>query len=257
MYVGRTTAATDPRTPAPLYSLHALQYSIARGTPIFTLDGIFLGLVDRGETTASVLTGEFLRTLAESAVRTSPPMPASVGLHVQDASVSVLRATGAARGVVVSYVEPGGPADGVVQVGDVIHAVDGTAVATAAEFQNITGNRRSGERVSLDFVRRAAATQAVVVARGHEDSPGDREDELGLIGRAVADAGIEVISLQLHRAAERAGLRRGDLIVTVNGQPARDMSALANAYKALSPQASVLISVQRGDQHVVLALEKP
>jgi S1-C subfamily serine protease len=257
VYIGRTTVATEPRTSTPLYSLHALQYPISRGTPIFTLDGVFLGLVAESGTTTSVITGEFLRTMAESATRTPRPMPAALGLHVQDASATVLRAAGADRGVVVTHLEPRGAADGLVQPGDIIRAVDGVATTALAEFQDIESTRRPGERVTFDLVRRGKPEQVVVVARSRDQSQESAAGDLGLIGRTVPDAGIEVVTVPLHGAAARAGLRRGDLIVTVNGQPARDLLTLTNAYQALSPKTSALISVQRDDQHLVLALEKP
>jgi hypothetical protein len=257
VYIGRTTVATEPRTSTPLYALHALQYPVSRGTPIFTLDGVFLGLVAESGTTTSVITGEFLRTMAESASRASRPMPAVLGLQVQDASATVLRAAGADRGVVVTHVEAGGAADGLVQPGDIIHAVDGVATTVPAEFRHVELTSRPGERVTLDLVRRGKPEQVVMVAGSGDRSPDDTAGDLGLVGQTIPDAGIEVVTVPLHGAAARAGLRRGDLIVTVNGQPVRDLSTLTKAYQALAPKTSALISVQRDDQHLVLALEKP
>lgn len=256
VYVGRTGLFEDPRTSTPFLTLEAVQHALPRGAAIFSLEGIFLGLVTDTGATTLLISGDFLRTAAETAERTSAPQLADLGVDVQDANSALLRAAGAEFGVVVNHIRAQGVTNGGLQPGDVILSVDGNEVRTAAEYHQIEQSRRPGQPVTLVVVRRGERREITHRAGSRGADQQEAPGELGLVGMAVPGAGIDVVSVRPGSAAARSGVRRGDLIVTVNGQPAGSVAALSRSFRSIPAGGALLISIQRGQQHRVLALEK-
>jgi S1-C subfamily serine protease len=79
----------------------------------------------------------------------------------------------------------------------------------------------------------------------------------GAIFQNVQGTGVEVISVLARGPAGAAGLQRGDLVIALNGEPAPDPATLSRAYRSLKPGQALLLTIQRGSQYRVLALEKP
>jgi PDZ domain-containing protein len=71
--------------------------------------------------------------------------------------------------VVVSSVEPGAPADGKLEVGDVMVAVDGEVVHTATDVGRIVRSKPVGTAVPMT-VRRSGVTTQVTVVTGPKPS---------------------------------------------------------------------------------------
>src|SRR5205085_6684655 len=57
--------------------------------------------------------------------------------------------------------------------------------------------------------------------------------------------GVIVGSVQPGSAAERAGLKQGDVIVALNGQPVNDSNSLRNRVASTAPGADVTLTVVR------------
>jgi serine protease Do len=258
VYVGRMELMADPRTGAQQLLLSALQHALTRGAAIFTLDGEFLGLVRSGGATATVVTAEFLRAAAEGAQPATNQPRGLLGLEVEPLTPALVRPTGAERGVVVSFVDPGGPSIEAVQSGDVIQAIDGTPVASIAAFRQQETSRTPGASVALQGVRRGSPLWVTVTAADSAAAGGTagQPDDPGFVGRQVPGAGLEVVTVSARSAAGLAGLEPGDLIVAVDGQAGPDSAEIARRYRAAGAGTSLLVTVQRGQRHRVLALEK-
>jgi regulator of sigma E protease len=112
----------------------------------------------------------------------------------------------------VGVIEPDSPAaQGGIQTGDLIRAVDRRAVETWEELLIEIMGRRPGRDVGLT-VQRAGKTLDVVVrpvAKGRY--------EAGNIG-VLPDVGPRVASLFPGDPAEHAGVRPGDMVIAVNGE---------------------------------------
>ena len=260
LYVGRMGSSQDPRTGTPLVTLSALQYPLTRGAAVFSLDGAFIGLVAEPGPTASIVTAEFLRGAAEAADRAVPPT-AYLGVGVQPLSGALARATGADRGVMVNHLDPAGPAAAVLQRGDVIQAIDGVPVANPDAFRRVEQTRVPGATAVVSVLRSGKPTDVTVVAAGprtpsgEDPGPASPADH-GIVGRTVRDAGIEIVSVRPGSAAALAGLRRGDLIVLLNGGERPDTSTLNRTFRGLQPGQAVLLGIERELRREMVALEK-
>lgn len=234
--------------------LSGLQQSVSRGSAIFTLDGAFLGLVSQAGDAAVVVSGDTLRAAMDAARPNDRRARASLGVDVDALTAALTRATGADEGVVVVRVHPAGPAAGILQSGDVIESVAGTAVNSVEAFRRAERSLTPGSEVPLAGRRRRSPMNVDVQAV--DGVAPATSDGTGLVGRMVPGAGIEVVSVAGGGAADAAGVARGDLIVAIDGEPARDLATLARRFRSAGAGEAVLVTVQRHQRHHVLALEK-
>lgn len=254
VYVARVETRSDANG-RPTLLFAGLHQPLARGSAVFSLDGAFLGLVvTPGESTV-IVPAETLPAAILNAQPATPAQPATLGIEVDALTPALARATGADHGVVVVRVRPGGPAAEALQSGDVIQAVDGTRVTSVAGFHQVERSRAPGATVSLTGARRRGPLEFTLRA-APADAPRGTPAGLGLAGRDVPGVGIEVVSVDEEGLAGTAGLSRGDLIVAIDGEPARSMTVLTRRFRDAAQGAGILLTVQRDHRHRVLALEK-
>jgi hypothetical protein len=252
VYIGRTELLSHPEWPEPVLSVGAVQQVVPAGAAIFSLDGGFMGLVSGSGPQVTVVPADTLRTLV-----VSPPasLPASgaVPFEVQRLSPSLARATGASSGVVVSYVWPAAPSPPVAP-GDVIQSVDGTAVTNVADFAQAVESRPPGTLMKLSILRRGE-TVSISVPAVDPASRAQATDDVGLTLRTVPRAGVEVVAVRPGSAAARAGLRRGDLVISLDGSDAPTAAELTRALRTLDEKKPVLLTVDRGGDPTIIAVE--
>lgn len=182
------------------------------GRPTFPTDGRLdlttVGVQSR-LTLAGALTGWFARDLAVVPREVVYP-PGKSDKQVEAQNTEAMRAsqsdaaTAAARqlGIRVSEVSvgeinAGAPASGLLQVGDVLTAVDGTPLRDAAELRAVVSGKKVGDTVRVTFVRAGVeATVDVVTA-----SSGDAGAPRPVIGVTPAEKALDLpfdvtISLQ-------------------------------------------------------------
>jgi S1-C subfamily serine protease len=254
VYVGRVDSFQDPHSGAPLLSLAGLQRELRPGAAIFTLEGQLVGLVRASGGTITVVPGETLRSIASSA-QPQAPVRGDLGVEVDALTAALARGTGAQHGVIVAYVRPEGSAAAALRVGDVVHSVDGTAITRPEQFRDIASRKAPGATVVIDAIRERKPLQASIVAG--DGVAAKAVDELGLVGRSVPGLGIEVVAVREGSAAARAGLRRGDLVVAVDGRSDTNAAQLARRFRSADPSSVIVLAVQRGELHRILPLEKP
>ncbi len=124
--------------------------------------------------------------------------------------------TGKMAGV-IGHIAPGSAADKAgVRVGDRIAAIEGV-------------QDPSWDQVLMKEVAGAGRDISVIVERGGQRIPlvvrPELDERLGGVAGWTEQYEIQVESVQKGMAAERAGLRPGDLLVSVNGTPVRSVQS--------------------------------
>ena len=66
--------------------------------------------------------------------------------------------------------------------------------------------------------------------------------------------GVVVVAVNVGGAAEKAGIRAGDLITSVEGHPVTSLAALADAMAALKPGATVPVAIERSGAKTTLTV---
>jgi len=86
----------------------------------------------------------------------------------------------------------------------------------------------------------------------------ERKAQLG-VRIKNADSGVEIIEVIPNSAAEKHGLRVGDIIKSIDGQTTGDVEELVNIVAGSQPDSKVKIRYERGGQEVVakVKLQKP
>jgi S1-C subfamily serine protease len=231
----------------------AVQQTVSPGSAVFSLDGTFIGLATESAGRVMIVQAQTLRGIAAGA----PPAPAvrtDLPLDVQPLSPSLSRASGADRGVMISYVRD---LKSELAAGDVIQSIDGIDVTTVGGYQLVAQSRRPGAAVTLALVRRGqpltVTVKAIEADAGTAATP---QREPGAVLRSVPGTGTEVVTVEPQSTAARAGLHRGDLIVRADTVSAPDSATLTRMFEAAKPGTFLLLTIRREGQHQVVALEK-
>ncbi len=186
--------------------------------------------------------------------RTSVPA-GDVGIHAQALTPDVAAATGASAGVVVTWVNPAGPAVGTVAVGDVIESMSGQPVPTPEHWRVRLARLEAGERLALG-VRRGGQLREIELLAPAAAPPLPPRAALGLQLRGVSSAGAEVVSVEPDSAADRAGLAAGDVITSIGDLSSPTPAQVRAAFAAAPAGQPVLVGVTRGLTHLVTTLSR-
>jgi len=116
----------------------------------------------------------------EIALAESPAnQPARLGLHVEAITPEMaerLGLKGGAKGVVVTSVDPGSPADGAeIRAGDVIREVDRKPITSPKAFEKAVGERRDAKPLLL-LVQRGDSTLFITIAPGESPESDESKD---------------------------------------------------------------------------------
>ena len=174
-------------------------------------------------------------------------------------------------GVIVSDVDPGGPAAGAgLKVQDIIVGMDGRAVESLALFSYGLYIHNPGDRAKLNILRGSdrLLLDVPVVERPHDlDQLLASAEPAKNVVRKLGILGIEIdskIAAMLPSMRQRSGvivaaraaglggtensLATGDVIHALNGAPITSLEGLRSALDTLKTGASVALQVERGDR---------
>jgi S1-C subfamily serine protease len=146
------------------------------------------------------------------------------------------------KGVVITDVMDGGPAARAgLRPGDVVVSFEGDPVGESYRLRWLTANAGPGRTVRMGVWReRKLRTVAVALAEKPGETAVERpvrvaagrkdQEPFGLsIEEQPGRTGLRVSSVDLRSTAYRAGLREGDVVVDVDGQPVHDRAAFRRA----------------------------
>lgn len=194
-----------------------------------------------------------------------------IGVVIDRVSREVAESIGLGKpvGALVRSVESGGPADkGGVEAGDIITKVDARAVDASVELPRIIGSIKPGSNASLQVFRRGSYRDLPVVVAEFEPervaTRGAPEREsakpapvVGTLGLAVSDLtdaqkrelklknGVKVETAE--GAAARAGIREGDVVVTVDNVEVTGAKQFDAQVARLGKAKALTLLVRRGD----------
>jgi len=183
-----------------------------------------------------------------------------LGVVVQDLTPDLAKAFELDRttGVVVARVEVGSPAHKAgLKAGDVVISVNGRSVQNSSQMRNVIGLLRVGAEVNLQMVRdgRTRFINAVI-AEPKTESIRSKELSKRLAGAELGEIqegsllygrvkGVVVLNVETGSAAHRAGLRKGDVIISVNKHRVQRLQDVKQALSA--SQHGILLNIQRGN----------
>jgi len=172
---------------------------------------------------------------------------------------------GKATGALVRNVESGGPADKAgIEAGDIITKVDNKVIDRQTDLPRLIGGTKPGSRVSLQVFRRGQYRDvAVTVGEVEADRPrrtaqaDPQTPKTTSIGLAVADlTEVQKRELKVRNgvrveaadgAAARAGIREGDILLSMDNVEITDAKQFATLVAKAEKARAVSVLVRRGD----------
>lgn len=184
-----------------------------------------------------------------------------LGIWVQDLTPDVAEAMHAKgqSGAVVSRVEASSPAAHAgIRPGDLIVSIDGTTLVDGADLRNRVGLQPVGATVRLGIVRdgqeKSLDVRVGPRARASQQSGASLDDRLSGVELGASEATHQVLVTDLDHdvAAYAAGLRRGDVITAVNGEPVTSVDDVRRA--VADSDGALLLNVDRGGAELFIVL---
>ncbi len=200
-----------------------------------------------------------LRVVAEL-IEHGEVTPVTLGLDFQDldpALREVMDLPNGVRGVLVNRVDPGGPAAKAgLRRGDVIATLDGTKVEGAREFFSMLETVTVDQSLVIEAFRNDEKMAFTVKAEAiPDDLIGELANRfLGVRLEWKDDRGYAVDSVRRRGPAELVGIRRGDILMVLNGVRLEDEEALKRALMNLRGRPRALAVVQRGSGRYNVAI---
>ncbi len=254
------------------------------GGPLINLRGEVIGINSQIATLSGGYNGISFAVPIDEVMRVSDQLKKSgkytrgrLGVLIGEVSKEVAESLGLgrARGVEVSSVEPGGPADkGGIKPGDIILSFNGVPIERSSDLPRLVGGTAVGSQATVTLWRKGAQQDVkVTVVELPDDSPKGRkpapkppkpEQAANALGLHVSnlsdaqrkelriDAGVLVDATE--GMAARAGLRPGDVILQIDRTEVRDAKAFDAQTARLDPKKSVVLLVLRENaaQYVVV-----
>jgi S1-C subfamily serine protease len=264
-------AAALSESNAPLWSTALWQLpqgtDVKPGSFVFTGDGEWVGLTVAHDAGTAVVPADALVSFSRRLLERSNGPRGTLGIEVQPLMPALRTLTGARSGVVVTYVAPPASIDG-VKIADVLESADGRPLPTIEHWQRFLADLEVDVPVVIHLRRAHAETDVTLVPKAQTAAlemaslpspvkpkpPAHAVRPLGLELRTIARAGAEVVTVQPASLGAIAGLRVGDVITMVGALPRPTAAQVQRAARAAESQP-LLLAVQRGDSHRLVALE--
>ena len=192
-----------------------------------------------------------------------------IGVAIDQVTKEVAESIGLGRptGAMVRSVEAGGPADKAgVEAGDIITKVDGKLVDKSADLPRSIGAVKPGSKATLQIFRRGAYRELGVTVAEFDGDKAPRTSErepakpqgsvssLGLVVTDLTDAQRKELKLKggvrveaVEGAAARAGVREGDVLLSVDNVEVVSAKQFETVIAKLEKSKPATVLVRRGD----------
>jgi S1-C subfamily serine protease len=217
------------------------------------VDGALAGLVVDREAQLALVPADTVVAIAERLAREGQTQAGWLGIEVQPLTPLTAAATGAAVGVIVSWIDPQGPAARDLRVADVVERVDGQPMTTVEHWLARTARVTFGESLPIT-VRRGGVVHDLHLTATARTGGNDRP--LGLAFRTIPRIGVEVMRVDAGSAAYHADLRIGDVLTLVGDVEHPTTSQASRAFATASKERPLIIGVARAGRHHVVAIER-
>jgi hypothetical protein len=253
VFIGSLDSIVSPLWDGPIWAVPA-HTDLHKGTFVFTAEGEFAGLAIDRDGRVAIVPADVVIATANRVVQQGNRPPGWIGIEVQPLTSRVAATIGAGSGVVVTWVDPQGPAADALTPLDVIEQIDGKPAVSIEFWNRRLAVLAQGDAISL-MVRSGDERRDVRLTAVRRPDPSARPT-LGLGMRTLAGVGVEVIRVDPGSAAWRASLQPGDVITTAGDVDAPTAAQLTRLFTAAADTASLPIVVARGTRHSVVLLDK-
>ena len=246
------------------------------GGPLINMRGEVVGINSQILSPSGTSAGISLAIPIDEAIRVSDQLRTSghvtrgrIGVQIGAVSKQVAETLGLGKpvGALVEGVQAGLPAEKAgIEAGDIITKVQGKAVDRYSDLPRLVGMVKPGEKVKLEVFHDGKLKEitADVIDFGPETPPTLAGPDPDAIASTKATLGLKVTDLsdadkaRLHvkngvrvdsaeGAAARAGVREGDVILSIGNVPVSSVKQFTATVAKLDKSKSIAVLVRRGD----------
>jgi serine protease Do len=249
------------------------------GGPLINMRGEVVGINSQIYSRSGGFMGISFAIPIDEAMRVSEQLRANgrvtrgrIGVQIDQVSKDVAESIGLGKpqGALVRGVESGSPADKAgVEAGDIITRFDGRAIEKASDLPRLVGNTKPGTRSALTVFRRGQTRDlSITIAELEPEQvarrPAARGSAPPKAGEAAQALGLTVAELTETQKKElkvrhgvrveaasdagaRAGLREGDVILSIGNVEIRNVREFEAAVAKTERGKPVNMLVQRGE----------
>ena len=249
------------------------------GGPLINLRGEVVGINSQILSRSGGFMGVSFAIPMDEATRVADQLRATgrvvrgrIGVQIGEVTKDVAESLGLGRaaGALVRSVEVGGPAEkGGVEAGDIITGFDGKTVEKSSDLPRMVGSTKPGSRSTVQVLRRGTARDLTVmvaeiepessrVAVVPESKPAPAPSAVaGAMGLVLANLGEDAkreLKLKggvrveaVDGAAQRAGLREGDVILAVANAEVLDVKQFEAVLAKIDKTKPVNVLFRRGE----------
>jgi len=168
------------------------------------------------------------------------------------------------EGALVSNIEKGGPGDHAgLKAGDVIRKVDGQAIVSSGDLPAVIGQQAPGKKVTLEVWRQGERQELQARLGDASDKPAQVAKADNTAGQGKLGLALRPLQPQEQRAASvdgglliedvagpsaMAGVQAGDVLLAINGTPAKSLEQVRQA--VAKADKSVALLIQRGEDKI-------
>ena len=193
-----------------------------------------------------------------------------LGVSIQEINQSLADSFGLKKpaGALVGSVDKDGPAAKAgLEPGDVILAINGKEISSSSELPAIVSGMTPGAQAKLQIWRKGG-TRDVEVQVGKfsddklasSDTPEAAKGRLGVVVRPLtpeeqrrADVSNGVVVENVAGAAAKAGIKAGDIVLSVNGEAITSTEQLRNLITKAEKRVAIL--VDRGNSRIFIPVD--
>ena len=252
------------------------------GGPLFNLDGEVVGINSQIYSRTGGFMGvsfaipiEVAMEVVEQIKTTGKVTRGWLGVYIQEITRELAESFGLKRprGALVAQILPDSPAEKAgIQVGDILLSFNGEPLSHSADLPPLVGRVGVGKQAELKLLRNgkemtikvtieALPDDDEIAARG-EGGRARKQARLGLLlaplpkelkEKEKLTSGVMVEEV-LPGPAKKAGIREGDVILSLNNEKITDLDKLDDIVKQLPAGRSVAVLIQREGSPVFLPM---
>ncbi len=207
-----------------------------------------------------------VKQITDQLIKNGEVKRAHLGVQMQDITPDLAKAfdLDSEKGAVVTSIQPNSAADEAgLKIGDIVIAIDDEMLVSADSLRNSIGLLMVGETIKLDIVRDGKARVIKATVKETKKQIANNAVHPKLAGATFGDIeesspyfgkveGVLIYSIKPNSPADRAGLRKGDIITSVNKQAIRNLAEFKPL--AFNGGQQLLLNITRNRQAMFLIL---
>ncbi len=241
---------------------------IGINTAIFTRSGGYMGI-------GFAIPSNMAKSVMDSLIKHGKVVRGWIGVSIQEVTQDLAKEFGAAdaKGALLADIMDDSPAaKAKLERGDIITAYQGKVINDPGHLRSLVAETPPGTTVRLSVWRDKAVKEiTVTIGEQPKELASTKHSERltgnqALVGITVEEmkpdrsrrsqfqTGVVVTEVAPDSPAERAGLRRGDIIREINRKPVKHVRDFDRLTKELTPKSPVLLLLVRGNATIFLSI---